>query len=448
VTTSPMGQWPVAMPEPGRTLDDDATALAEYTGAGERLVAALPARPDRDAEQARLACAVFESCRELRHRFMRSHADEVYDTLTQSRTVHHRLTTLVQSAAETFSGLVPTGSLMDAERKLVQADKDGREIDQGIFVHWLLRSPSVGRHLMNAMLLPTDRARELLPEFRRAGVLDLGSVLLERRDFAAHLTIENQHCLNAEDDRLVADLETAVDLAALDEQVRVCVLRGGVMTKARYRGKRVFSSGINLRDLHDGRISYIEFLLTRELGCLSKILHGVRTDPSDGALPASGLQKPWIAAVDSFAIGGGMQLLLLFDWVIAGQDAYFSLPAAQEGIVPGAGSLRLARFTGSRLSRRIVLGGRKILAKDPDGLLLCDEVVPADEIDSSVERAVALLDNPATVANRRMLTLAEEDPDRFRAYMAEFAWEQALRLYSDDVLDKVGRWQSETRASV
>ncbi|MDT0345441.1 (3,5-dihydroxyphenyl)acetyl-CoA 1,2-dioxygenase DpgC [Streptomyces litchfieldiae] len=447
MTAGALGRWLAGRPELGGTLDADAAALSTHVRAGERLVAALPAGPRRTAEEAAEAARVTEVAREVRQCFLRLHADEVYDALTEGRIVHHRLTELAHAAGERFPGLVPTRAQLDAERALPQAHKEGREIDQGIFFRWLLRSPLAGPHLMDAMLLPTARARVLAAEFRAGGTVDLGSVLLERRGAAAHLTINNQHCLNAEDNRLVDDLETAVDLALLDEKVRVGVVRGGVMTKPRYRGRRVFSAGINLKDLHDGRISYTGFLLGRELGCLSKLLRGLLVDPAPDAFPERTVQKPWIAAVDSFAIGGGMQLLFLFDRVIAEEDAYFSLPAAQEGIVPGAGNFRLARFTGGRLARRIILGGHTIRARDPEAPLVCDEVVPHAALDAAVERAVAELDSPAVAANRRMLALAEEDTDRFRAYMAEFALVQALRLYSADVLDKVARSWATARAA-
>jgi thioesterase DpgC len=153
------------------------------------------------------------------------------------------------------------------------------------------------------------------------------------------------------------------------------------------------------------------------------------------------VDKPWVAAVDTFAIGGGTQLLLAFDHVIAAADAYFSLPAAQEGIIPGAGNFRLGRFTGPRVSRQIILGGRKIWATEPDAALLADEVVqPGEDLDAAVERAVRRLQGPAVVTNRRMVNLADEPPEEFRRYMAEFALQQALRIYGQDVLDKVRRF--------
>jgi thioesterase DpgC len=378
--------------------------------------------------------------RKARRRLLRRHARAVYDTLTEGRTRHLRLPELVRRAAETFPGLVPGETEMAAERTRIQADKEGLEIDQGIFVAEMLREPEAGRHLLEAMLRPTPRALELLDGFRSSGEADLGVVRIERRGTAAHLTINNQHCLNAETNAHVADMETAVDLALLDPEVRVGVVRGGVMTHPRYRGRRVFSAGINLSELHAGNLSYLDFLMGRELGYLSKIYRGLVTD-EDGphsSWPHPTLEKPWVAAVDTFAIGGGAQLALVFDHVIAAADSWFSLPAAQEGIVPGVSNLRLSRLIGGRASRQVILSGRKIWAHEPDAAGLYDEVLDPRAMDAAVDAAAERLAAPAVVANRHMLNHAEEPVETFRHYMAEFALEQALRLYGADVLAKVG----------
>jgi thioesterase DpgC len=191
--------------------------------------------------------------------------------------------------------------------------------------------------------------------------------------------------------------------------------------------------------MHAGEISLVGFLLQRELGYINKLVRGVLLDDVP-AWHTARVEKPWIAAVDTFAIGGGMQLLFVFDHVIAGSDAYVSLPAAQEGIVPGAGNFRLGRAVGPRLSREIILQGRRIWASEPAARLLIDETVEPAEITAAVEAAVERLSSPAVVPNRRMLNLAEEPPEEFRRYMAEFALQQALRLYSEDVIGKVGRF--------
>lgn len=412
-------------------------------GAGE-VLASLPDPADRTPRQRAEAAAAKQEARQARHRFLRRHVDAVYDELTGGRRVYLRLPDLVSAAAATFPGLVPDAERMAVERARPQACKEGLEIDQGLFLREVLRSASAGPHLVDAMLRPTDQAVRLLPEFQRTGVVSLRSVHLERNGSAAHLTLCRDDCLNAEDNQQVDDVETAVDLALLDPAVRVGVFRGGVMTHPKYAGRRVFSAGINLRSLHSGQISFVDFLMRRELGYLNKIVRGVLVD-HDVSWHSPTVEKPWLAAVDTFAIGGGAQLLLVFDWVVAGADAFFSLPAAQEGIVPGAGNFRLARATGSRMSRQIVLWGRRVWANETDGRLLFDEVVDPHEVDAAVETGLDRLDSPAVITNRRMLNLAEEPPEAFRAYVAEFALQQALRLYSEDVLGKVGRFASAGR---
>ena len=386
---------------------------------------------------------VDDAARTLRGRFMDAQAEPVYDELTDGRRRYLRLEQLVEVAATAFPGLVPTADQMAAERARAQASKEGREIDQGIFLRGMLRSPLAGRHLLDAMLRPTPRALRLLPEFSRTGAAELGSVRLERRDGAARLTMCRDDCLNAEDNQQVDDMETAVDLALLDPGVRVGLLRGAEMSHPRYRGKRVFCAGINLKALHAGGISLVDFLLRRELGYIHKLMRGVLVD--DGASWHSpAVAKPWVAAVDGFAIGGGMQLLFVFDHVIAAADSYFSLPAAQEGIVPGAANLRLSRSAGPRLSRQIILAGRRIWATEPAASLVVDEVVEPADMEEAIERSLDRLQSPAVAPNRRMLNLAEESPDDFRRYMAEFAVQQALRLYSDDVIGKGGRFRLST----
>jgi thioesterase DpgC len=409
----------------------------------EALVASLPEPGSRSPGERAEVVAATDAVRDLRVRFLDAHVDTVYDQLTHGRTASLRIDELVAAAATEYPGLLPTERQLAADRGRPQAEKEGHEIDQGIFLRAVLRSPTAGSHLIDAMLRPTPRALELLPEFRRTGAVALHSVLVQRRAGAAYLTMCRDDCLNAEDERQVDDMETAVDLALLDPEVRVGVLRGGEMTHPRYRGKRVFSAGINLKSLHAGGITLVGFLLRRELGYIHKLLRGVLAEP-DRVWPSPLTEKPWVAAVDTFAIGGGTQLLLVFDHVVAASDAFLSLPAAKEGIVPGVANFRLGRYTGSRISRQVILHGRRIWATEPDARLLLDEVVELGEVDAAVDRAVERLASPAVVPNRRMVNLAEEPPDEFRRYLAEFAVQQALRLYSADVIAKVGRFSGGT----
>ncbi|MDA3647915.1 enoyl-CoA hydratase/isomerase family protein [Saccharopolyspora indica] len=421
-------------------LDDEAIGFSREVAIGEAELAQLPPRSGRTPEQQAAADQVHDRNRRLRVKFLRANVVEIYDRLTAQRTERPRLRELSLAAADAFPGLVPDEKQLTEELQHIQAAKEGREIDQGLFFREVLGNAATGDHLLETMRQPTERAVQLLPAFAESGEVRLDTVHVERRAGAAHLTVHNPDCLNAEDNELIHDMEIAVDLALLDEQVQVGVLRGSAMTHPRYLGKRVFSAGINLSKLHAGQISFVDFLLRRELGYIAKLAHGLFLG-DDRPWQRSSAAKPWIAAVDTFAIGGGAQLLLVFDRVIAGADAYFSLPAAQEGIVPGAANLRLSRIAGPRLARQIILRGRKIWAPEPDARLLCDEVVDPRELDAAVEANVAMLSNPAVLANRRMLNFAEEPLAEFRSYMAEFAAEQSMRLYGGDVLDKVGgKW--------
>jgi thioesterase DpgC len=421
-------------------------ALADCAGRVAGVLGSLPEPAARSAEQQAAAAQAKGVARAARARFVAAHAEAIHAELTDDHTRQSRVDELADAAAVAFPGLVPTRQQLAEERGRPQGAKEGHEIDQGILVGGILRSAPAGRHLMDAMLRPTARALGLLPEFRRTGELDLGSVRLTRRSGAAHLTMCRYDCLNAEDERQVEDMETAVDLALLDPDVRVGVLRGDVMTHPRYAGRRVFSAGINLKSLRAGQISLLGFLLRRELGYLSKLARGVLVE-HDESWRTPTVQKPWLAAVDTFAIGGGAQLLLVMDRVVAAADAYLSLPAAQEGIVPGAANLRLGGLTGGRVSRQLVLAGRRLWASEPDARLLVDEVVDPSDVDSAVEENVRRLDGPAVVANRRMLNLAAEPADVLRAYLAEFAVEQAVRLHAPDVVAKVVRFSAARPAA-
>lgn len=440
------GQATLPARDDPRVVDADLAharqALAAAAAHAAARLAALPEPEQRSPEQRAAAAEAMDAARALRGRFMDRHGDAAYDELTGGRTRYLRVAELAAAAAAAFPGLVPTAAQLAAEQARPQAGKEGHEIDQGIFFSRVLRSPLAGPHLLDAMLRPTPCALQLLPEFTRTGVTSLDSLRLERVDGVAWLTMCRDDCLNAEDNRQVDDMETAVDLALLDPAVRVGVVRGGEMSHPRYRGKRVFSAGLNLKALHAGGISLVDFLLRRELGYIHKLLRGLLAD-EQARWSVPQMEKPWVAVVDGFAIGGGCQLLLVFDHVIAASDAYLSLPAAAEGIIPGAAGLRLTRCAGTRLARQAILLGRRIWASEPAARAFVDEVAESGELEAVVERALERLRGPAVIANRRMLNLAEEPPGEFRRYMAEFALQQALRLYSDDVIGKVGRFQEK-----
>lgn len=412
-------------------LDADGRALHDALAPGLARLSAMPRKPARDEAQRREAESLLSHGRELRRAFLARHARAVYAHAVQGRDGHASLSELAAAAGERVPGLVPTIAQLEDERRGLQRDKDRLEIDQALLVHAFLALPDVGEDLLDRLRRPTAKGLQVLEAFRRDDRVRIGPVELARHGDGGHLTFHNTACLNAEDDALIDAMETAVDVILLDERIRVGVLRGGEQTHPRYRGRRVFSAGINLKHLHGGQISYLDFLLRRECGYINKIAHGL-----GGATP---IEKPFVAAVDTFAIGGGAQILLACDHVIAEPTAFFSLPAAAEGIVPGLANLRLPRFAGARLSRRIILDGLRVGASDPEAPRLFDEVVHPAELDAAVEAAVERFRAEGVIANRRMLRLVEEPVDALRRYLAQFALEQADRIYSDDVLAKVAK---------
>ncbi|MBB1244493.1 enoyl-CoA hydratase/isomerase family protein [Streptomyces durbertensis] len=399
----------------------------------------LPPAAVRDAEERRRAEELLRRARSLRRRFLARHVEQVYAELTDGLTRHPRLERLAALAAERFPGLVPGPERLAAEGALRQSDKEGWEVDLGIFFHAVFSSRAAGSHLLRTMLRPTPAALAALPEYRRTGRADLKVATVTRQDGVASLELCNDAYLNAEDDAAVEALETGTDLVLLDEASHVGVLRGAAMSHAAYRGQRVFSAGINLTHLYHGRISFLGFFLRREAGYINKFVKGLCLDEAADDRWGPEADKPWVAAVDSFAIGGGMQILPTMDRVVAADDAWFSLPAMEEGLIPGLANLRLPGLTGGRLARDLILWGRRLRAGDPAAALVCDEAVPADRMDGAVRRAAEHLANPAVPANRRALGLAEEPFDLFRHYMAVYALEQSRRLYSADLVANLER---------
>jgi thioesterase DpgC len=435
---------------PGVTGDyqGDIARFSRFWQDGADLLARLPPKPKRDAAQHADAEQSLAACREAREIFLRAHAAALYRALTRDRADFVRAEDLVYEAAR-IPGLVPTRAQVARDGALPQRDKDGCEIDQGLLLSAFLADPASGAHLCHAMLLPRPDAAERAAQFARDGRLDLGTTLVERRGKAVHVTMRNPRFLNAEDQTTLDDIEVAVDVATLDRQSAIAVLRGGTVDHAKWRGRRVFNAGINLTHLYQGKIPFVWYL-TRDLGLVNKFFRGVAQPGKDPDELAGGtIEKPWLAAVDGFAIGGGCQLLLAMDYIVAASDAYMTLPARKEGIIPGAANLRLARFTGDRIARQAVLSGRRLDCDTPEGRLICDEVVAPAEMDTAIERAVADFTDSGVVSaagNRRAFRVSLEPLDLFRRYMAVYAREQAWCHFSPALIENLERnWNAAQR---
>ncbi len=425
----------------GQSLASDVKAAESYFAAVDSALKSLGPAPDRKADALKQSHDIKQRARETKERFFRQHVANIYDEMTEKCTKPLRVCELLYAVADRYPTLLPTRKRIDAERALKQqAAKEGFEIDQGLFIAHVLANERCGTHLVHAMLKPKREALDRIDEFRRTGFADLGEAQVQRKGNTGHVYLTNPDFLNAEGDKTSAALETAVDLVLLDDSIEVGVIRGGVVQHPKYPGRRIFNAGINLTHLYYGQISFADFILERELGLLNKIYRGHWMSDSYDEQFEDFVEKPWLAAVESFAIGGGCQLLCVMDRVIAEPSSYFNLPASKEGFIPGSANLRLPRIVGIQLARHGIFFERKFHADTPEGRLICDEVVPADRMDTAIEENTKQMMSAgftSAVSNRKGLRVGQEPLDIYRRYMATYSRQQSLCFYDPKLIENL-----------
>lgn len=427
----------------------DVAAASKFWREGAAFLAKLPKKSQRSQEQTIAAGLIQSQARDVRERFLARHADTIYRKLTKNHERFLRVDELAYDAAKLVPGLTPTRKQVEAESGLMQSEKDGVEVDQGIFLANVLADAKNGMHLCHAMLRPKAEAIERMADFIKTGVIDFGPARLERKGKTAILTIQNPRFLNAEDDDTLADTETAADMAIFDPMSEICVLRGGVVEHPKYKDRHVFCSGINLTHLYRGKIPFLWYIL-RDMGVVNKMMRGLAMGArSPDEIYGGTHEKPWVAQLDVFAIGGGCQYLLAMDYVVAGSDAYMTLPARKEGIIPGVANLRFPRFVGPRIARQAIMMGKRLDCDSPEGRLVCDLVVPPNEVGQAVMKVCDDFTSSGVVSaagNRRALRVGEEPLDTFRRYMAVYAREQAYCHFSPALIANLEKhWNAAQR---
>jgi (3,5-dihydroxyphenyl)acetyl-CoA 1,2-dioxygenase len=429
------------------SFEPDLAAAQRVCELGRALLLTLPLKSNRTEVELLAGNTIVHLMADTARKFFRNHVGKVYRELTNNGASPMRVEQLATLAASRLPGLLPTAADLVEERKRLQKDKDGLEISQGLFFSQVLSDPVLGDHLIKSLLLPRAESLELLEAFKREGRLDLGTVQVEARGHAGYIYFNNRAYLNAEDNSTFLPLEIAADLILLHPDLQVGVLRGGYVDHPLYAGKRVFSAGANLTQIYQGQFSYLQYLI-RDMGFANKMYRGVLHPDQIGGLaepddePEQTLEKPWIAAVESFAIGGGCQLLLVVDYVLAEAGSYFSLPVRKEGIIPAAANLRLARFVGERLAREAILFDRTFHVDAPESRGLVNEVVTPSEIDAAIERCVTGVVGSGLVsagANRKAMRVRTEPLDLFRKYMATYAYQQVFCHLSEQLIKNLER---------
>jgi enoyl-CoA hydratase len=179
-------------------------------------------------------------------------------------------------------------------------------------------------------------------------------ILVERDEQIGIVTLNRPKELNALSTKVIAEVSHALSEFDRDETIRCMVITGA--------GDRAFAAGADIKEMADK--SPIDMLL----------------GGFESWEKLRKLHKPLIAAVGGYALGGGCELAMHCDVIVASENARFGQPEINLGIIPGAGGTqRLARVLGKYLTMEMVLTGRQFTAQEMAGYGLVNRVVPKGE---------------------------------------------------------------------
>jgi enoyl-CoA hydratase len=192
-------------------------------------------------------------------------------------------------------------------------------------------------------------------------------ILLEIEAPIATITLNRPKVLNALSPALIGELASALSDLDADPEVRAAVLTGG---------PKVFAAGADIGDMAEQ--TAVDQLLRDQTGRWA---------------PLAGFKKPLIAAVNGYALGGGCEVALMCDLIIAGDSARFGQPEINLGIIPGAGGTqRWPRTVGKYVAMEVMLTGNAITAQRAHELGIVNRVVPSEttiEIARRIAREIA-----------------------------------------------------------
>ncbi|GCE47749.1 enoyl-CoA hydratase [Thermosporothrix hazakensis] len=179
-------------------------------------------------------------------------------------------------------------------------------------------------------------------------------ILTERDERVGILTLNRPNQLNALNFQLVNELADALEEFDRDDAIRCIVITGA--------GEKAFAAGADIKEMSDK--SPIDMML----------------GSFEGWKRIKQIKKPTIAAVGGYALGGGCELAMLCDMIVASENARFGQPEIAIGVIPGAGGTqRLARTLGKYRTMEMVLTGAQVTAQEMAALGLVNRVVPRGE---------------------------------------------------------------------
>jgi len=215
------------------------------------------------------------------------------------------------------------------------------------------------------------------------------NITVETRRHVGLITLNRPKALNALCSALVRELGQALDAFEADDEIGAIVLTGS---------EKAFAAGADIKEMASK--TFIDAYLADFI--------------TDGWERITTCRKPVVAAVAGFALGGGCEVAMMCDFILAADNAKFGQPEITIGTIPGAGGTqRLVRAVGKAKAMEMVLTGRMIDAVEAERAGLVSRVVPlAELIDEAVKVAdkIASLSRPAVLLAKEAVNAAFETP--------------------------------------
>ena len=238
--------------------------------------------------------------------------------------------------------------------------------------------------------------------------MDYTSIIAKTEGSVGVITLNRPKALNALNSELLAELCDTLEKWDIDDAVRCIVLTGS---------ERAFAAGADIKEMQPR--SYMEMFKANFFAAAADRIGAIR--------------KPIIAAVAGYALGGGCELAMLCDFIIAADTAKFGQPEINLGVMPGiGGTQRLTRFVGKSKAMEMCLTGRNMDAAEAERSGLVSRVVPAAELmaeamkaaQTIAEKSVPIVMMTKETINRAYeTTLAEGIRFERRTFHATFAFE-------------------------
>lgn len=206
--------------------------------------------------------------------------------------------------------------------------------------------------------------------------MEFKNVLLQKEDKVAILTINRPKALNALNSETLKELDVVIDQIANDDEIFAIILTGA--------GEKAFVAGADISEMKDMNV-----LQGRNFAVLgNKVFRKLET-----------LEKPVIAAVNGFALGGGCELSMACDIRIASEKAKFGQPEAGLGITPGfGGTQRLARLVGMGMAKEMIYSTRIINAQEAFRIGLVNKVVAPEALMEEAKKLASEIAGRAPIA--------------------------------------------------